>query len=86
MIAMQIDNDDLNTEQMDKLVTHLIHECDVYVESDGTVYDGTVWSNDGINKLIEEETDYLFGNSLRAQQRRAGEHPNQTKLFTTQEE
>ena len=81
MLAMCIDNDDLTDEQTDKLVSRLLYECDVYVESDGSV-----WVNGDLNKVIEEETDYLFGNSLRAQQRRLAEHPDQTKLFTTQEE
>ena len=81
MVTMCIDNDDLSIEQMDKLVSHLLHQCDVYVEGDGSV-----WVNGNLNELIEEETDYLFGNSTRAIQRRAAEHPNQTKLFTTQEE
>ena len=81
MVAMCIDNNDLTNEQTDKLVSRLLYECDVCVESDGSV-----WVNGDLNKVIEEETDYLFGNSLRAQQRRSAEHPDQTKLFTTQEE
>ena len=81
MVAMCINNDDLTDEQTEKLVSRLLYECDVCVEGDGLV-----WCNGDLNKLIEEETDYLFGNSLKAQRRRAGEHPNQTKLFTTQEE
>jgi len=83
MVAMCIQNDDLTDEQTDKLVSHLLCECDVCVEGDGSLWVG---SNIDLDKLIEEETDYLFGNSLKAQRRRAGEHPNQTKLFTTQEE
>ena len=82
MVIMCIDNDDLTDEQMDRLVSHLLYQCDVYVESDGYVYH----HSGDLNKLIEEETDYLFGNSIRAIQRRAAEHPDQTKLFTTQEE
>lgn len=81
MVAMCIDNDDLTNEQTDKLVSHLIYECEVCVEGDGSL-----WVNGDLNKLIEEETDYLFGNSTRAIQRRAAEHPDQTNLFTTQEE
>ena len=81
MVAMHIDNDDLTIEQMDKLVSHLLYECDVHVEGDGSV-----WCNGDLNELIKEETDYLFGNSTRAIQRRAAEHPDQTNLFTTQEE
>ena len=81
MIAMCINNDDLTDEQTEKLVSRLLYECDVCVEGDGSV-----WCNGDLNKLIEEETDYLFGNSLRARQRRAAGHPDQTNLFTTQEE
>jgi hypothetical protein len=81
MVAMCIDNDDLTIEQTDKLVSHLIYECEVCVEGDGSL-----WVNGDLNNLIEEETDYLFGNSTRAIQRRAAEHPDQTNLFTTQEE
>ena len=81
MVTMCIDNDDLTNEQTDKLVSHLIYECEVCVEGDGSV-----WVNGDLDKLIEEETDYLFGNSTRAIQRRAAEHPDQTNLFTTQEE
>ena len=74
---------DLTDKQMDKLVTHLMHEEDVCVESDGSLWLG---SNGDLNTVIEEATDYLFGDSPRAQQRRSAEHPDQTKLFTTQEE
>ena len=81
MVTMEIDNDDLTDEQLGRLVSHLLYQCDVYVESDGSLY-----CNGDLNKLIEEETDYLFGNSTRAIQRRAAEHPDQTNLFTTQEE
>lgn len=81
MVAMEIDNDDLTDEQLGRLVSHLLYQCDVCVESDGSL-----WVNGDLNKLIEEETDYLFGNSTRAIQRRAAEHPDQTNLFTTQEE
>lgn len=83
MVAMHIDNDDLTIEQMDKLVTRLIHEEDVCVEGDGSLWLG---SNGDLNTVIEEATDYLFGDSPRAQQRRSAEHPDQTQLFTTQEE
>ena len=81
MVIMCIDNDDLTNEQLERLVSHLLYQCDVYVESDGSV-----WCNGDLNELIKEETDYLFGNSTRAIQRRAAEHPDQTNLFTTQEE
>ena len=81
MVVMCIDNDDLTDEQTERLVSHLLYQCDVYVEGDGYVY-----CNGDLNELIEEETDYLFGNSIRAIQRRAAEHPDQTNLFTTQEE
>ena len=80
-VAMCVDNDDLTNEQLERLVSHLLYQCDVYVESDGSV-----WCNGDLNELIKEETDYLFGNSTRAIQRRAAEHPDQTNLFTTQEE
>jgi len=83
MVAMHIDNDDLTIEQVDKLVTRLMHEEDVWVEGDGSLCLG---SNGDLNTVIEEATDYLFGNSPRAQQRRSAEHPDQTQLFTTQEE
>jgi len=83
MVAMHIDNDDLTIEQVDKLVTRLIHEEDVCVEGDGSLWLGR---NGDLNTVIEEATDYLFGDSPRAQQRRSAEHPDQTKLFTTQEE
>jgi len=81
MVTMCINNDDLTIEQMDRLVSHLLYECEVCVEGDGSV-----WCNGDLNELIKEETDYLFGNSTRAIQRRAAEHPDQTNLFTTQEE
>ena len=82
MVAMDIDNDDLTIEQVNKLVTHLIHEEGVYVNGDGSLW---LDSNKDLNTVIEEATDYLFGDSLRAQQRRSAEHPDQTKLFTTEE-
>ena len=82
MVVMCIDNDDLTDEQTERLVSHLLYECDVHVDGDGYVH-----SHSGdLDELIEEETDYLFGNSPRAIQRRAAEHPNQTKLFKIQEE
>ena len=83
MVAMHIDNDDLTIEQMDKLVTRLIVEEDVGVEGDGSLWLGR---NGDLNTVIEQTMDYLFGDSPRAQQRRSAEHPDQTKLFTTQEE
>tara|TARA_R110001592_G_scaffold21153_4_gene85868 strand:- start:5876 stop:6526 length:651 start_codon:yes stop_codon:yes gene_type:complete len=83
MVAMHIDNDDLTTEQMDKLVTRLIHEEDVCVDGDGSLWVGSNWD---LKTVIEGATDYLFGDSPRAQQRRSAEHPDQTQLFTTQEE
>ena len=83
MVAMHIDNDDLTIEQMDKLITRLIHEEDVCVDGDGSLWLG---SNRDLNTVIEEATDYLFGDSPRAQQRRSAEHPDQTQLFKTQEE
>ena len=77
MVAMCIDNDDLTDEQKDRLVSHLLYECDaICVAGDGYVY-----CNGDLNELIKEETDYLFGNSLRAQQRRAAENSDQKKLF-----
>ena len=82
MVVMCIDNDDLTDEQTERLVSHLLYECDVHVDGDGYVH----FHSGDLNELIEEETDYLFGNSIRAIQRRAAEHPDQTKLFTTQEE
>lgn len=74
---------DLTDKQLDKLVTHLMYEEDVCVEIDGSLWLGR---NGDLNTVIEEATDYLFGDSPRAQQRRSAEHPDQTKLFTTQEE
>ena len=82
MVVMCIDNDDLTDEQTERLVSHLLYECDVHVDGDGYVH----FHSGDLNELIEKETDYLFGNSIRAIQRRAAEHPDQTKLFTTQEE
>ena len=79
MVKMCIENDELDDEQMEELVSHLLCECNLEVSGDGSV-----WLND-VN--IDEEIDYLFGDSDKAQQRRAAEHPNQTRLdgFTQEE-
>lgn len=77
MVTMEIGNDDLTIDQIDSLVTHLMHEEDVYVDGDGSLWVG---SNGDLKTVIEGAIDYLFGNSIRAKQKRAANHPNQMTL------